>query len=134
MNSGLTYIFDVDGTLTSQRYENDFVLNLAPNAPILGIALSLFSSDPDKVAIVTARPSYLREDTLSWLRNQGIDPRILFMREEDDYRPDYEVRVDQVRRVMDAKGPEVVLFDDKLSNCLNVKGSLGVPCIHVKEP
>lgn len=134
MNPGLTYIFDIDGTLTSQRYENDLVLKLAPNWPILGIALSLYSSDPGKVVIVTARPSYLRNDTMNWLRNYGIVPEFLYMRNEGDCRPDHEVRVDQVREVMRIAGSKVVLVDDKISNCLHVRGFLGVPYIHVKEP
>lgn len=132
--SMLTYIFDVDGTLTSQRYENDLVLELAPNLPILGIAVSLYTTSPDRVAIVTARPSYLRQDTLKWLSKNGIKPTTLLMRGEGDTRPDHEVRVDQVREVMRTAGPKVVLFDDKISNCLNVRGLLGVPYIHVKEP
>jgi hypothetical protein len=134
MNPGLTYIFDVDGTLTSQRYENDFVLELAPNWPILGIALSLFSQDPGKVAVVTARPSYLQSDTLKWLQKYSLSPGILLLREEGDCRPDHEVRVDQVREIMKAAGSNVVLLDDKISNCLHVRGFLGVPYIHVKEP
>lgn len=129
----LVYIFDVDGTLTSQRYENDLVLELATNPPILGIALSLIKAQPSQVAIVTARPSYLRSDTLKWLRKHGLDPEILFMRKEGDDRPDHEVRVDQVREVMSLRGNNVVLLDDKLSNCLHVRGRLKVPYIQVKE-
>lgn len=129
----LVYIFDVDGTLTSQRYENDLVLELAPNKPILGIALSLISSGFAKVAIVTARPHYLRSDTTRWLQKHGINPEVLLTRERGDYRPDHEVRVDQVKEVMRLMGPNVVLLDDKLANCLHVRGLLKVPYIQVKE-
>lgn len=129
----LVYIFDVDGTLTSQRYENDLVLELAPNLPILGIALSLLSSQLARVAIVTARPDYLRADTIRWLQKHGINPEILLMRGKEDLRPDHEVRVDQVKEVMKLLGNNVVLLDDKLSNCLHVRGLLKVPYIQVKE-
>lgn len=134
MNPGLTYIFDVDGTLTSQRYENDQVLDLAPNWPILGIALSLNQTDPSKVVVVTARPSFLRKDTLIWLQKFGLNPSSLLMRSEGDERPDHEVRVDQVREITKARGSNAVLLDDKISNCLSVRGFLGIPYIHVKEP
>ena len=129
----LVYIFDVDGTLTSQRYENDLVLELAPNPPILGIAQSLFASQRGRVAVVTARPYYLRSDTTRWLQKHGLNPEVLLMRKEGDTRPDHEVRVDQVREIMELMGPNVVLFDDKLANCLHVRGLLKVPYIQVKE-
>jgi hypothetical protein len=131
--SDLVYIFDVDGTLTSQRYENDLVLELAPNPPVLGIALSLSSSNIARVAVVTARPHYLRADTTRWLQKHGLNPEVLLMRSKGDDRPDHEVRVDQVKQVMDLMGPNVVLLDDKISNCLHVRGLLNIPYIRVKE-
>lgn len=133
MSSSLVYIFDVDGTLTAEKYVNDNVRNLTPNYPILGIALSLASTDSRKVAVVTARPYYLLKETQVWLDKQGLYPGILLTRQTGDLRPDHEVRTDQVQTVMDLLGKNVVLFDDRLSNCVFVRGKLGVPYIHVRS-
>lgn len=135
MNPELTYIFDIDGTLTSSRYENDNVLDVEENKAILGLALAVANSPwLGRLAIVTARPSYLLKDTQTWLRLKGLDCDVLLMRGNGDPRPDHEVRVDQVKEIMNSMGKTVVLFDDKFTNCLAVRSSLGVPCIHIKEP
>lgn len=128
----MVYIFDVDGTLTSERYVNDDVRDLKPNTPILEIALSL-SSRGSKVGVVTARPHYLFEETQSWLHRNGLKPDILLTRKIGDLRPDPEVRADQVSSVMGLLGDNAILLDDKVSNCLYVRGKLGIPYIHVKS-
>jgi FMN phosphatase YigB (HAD superfamily) len=133
MMSPITYIFDVDGTLTAERYENDEVDDLLPNYPILEVARSLKHLGNHNVAIVTARPDYLYNDTIGWLKNNGLDGVPLLMRDAQDKRPDYLVRVDQVRQLVKLFGSRAILFDDKLDNCLHVKGKLGVPYIRVKN-
>lgn len=132
-STGLIYIFDVDGTLTSERYFNDDVRDLAPNYPILEIALSLASWDNKRIAVVTARPHYLLGATQEWLYKKGLHPQVILTRKPGDLRPDHEVRIEQVQTVIDLLGPNAVLFDDKVSNCVYVKGKLGVPYIHVKS-
>lgn len=131
-NSEFVYIFDVDGTLTDERYIDDNVSDLRPNYPILEIAISL-ASQGRKVAVVTARPHYLFEETKGWLHEKGLYPQFLITRQEGDFRSDSEVRVDQVRMVMEILGKNATLFDDRLSNCLLVNVLLGVPYIHVKS-
>jgi uncharacterized HAD superfamily protein len=133
MTSGLAYIFDVDGTLTAEPYFNDDVRGLAPNYPILEIALSLASWDNKRVAVVTARPHYLLGATQEWLYQNGLHPQLLLTRKPGDIRPDHEVRTEQVQEVMCHLGERVVLLDDKLSNCIYVRKELGVPYIHVKS-
>lgn len=134
MHTHVTYIFDVDGTLTSEWYVNDNVRHLAPNLPVLGLALSISRSNLGKLVVVTARPEYLRQCTLHWLQDQGLEPEALLMRGNEDTRPDSEVRIDQVSQVVETYGNSVILLDDKISNCIAVGGSLGIPCIHIRRP
>jgi len=125
----ITYIFDIDHTLTAQSFEDEReITTLKPNEPILRIAQSM--SKTQGFAIVTARPEYLRAGTLEWLNTHNLGPDILLFRDNTDVRPDFMVRVDQVKRVMREFGNNVILFDDRPDNCKEV-GKLGVPCVHV---
>ena len=127
------YIFDVDGTLTSEEFFNDQVSDLAVNTPIMSIAQSLMRGNRERVAVVTARPFYLLQNTRKWLNKNGLSPHVLMTRKPGDIREDHDVRVDQVQAVMEVLGENVVLFDDKLTNCLNVYAKLKVPYIHVRR-
>lgn len=125
------FIFDIDGTLASKRYPYLSLLNIPPIKKVVSRALKAQKSAKGKMAIVTARPESLRKDTEAWVENLGLKPEILLMRANDDYRPDYEVRVDQVRKVMDTLGQNAILYDDKDTNCAAVRHSLNIPTKHV---
>lgn len=131
MNNFPVFVFDVDGTLTSERFENDQVRDLKTNRPILNLALALQENGLEFV-VVTARPEYLREDTLHWIEKQNLKPSFVLMRREGDLRPDPDVRAHQLKLVRDEYGPHVLLFDDKIENCKAVQ-SMGIPCVHVKQ-
>lgn len=130
MNNYPVFVFDIDGTLTSERFVDDKVKHLALNPPIYNLAISLQEIGLDFV-VVTARPEYLREDTEYWLRDNNLYPNLLLMRRENDTRPDPEVRVYQLKLLRDQYGPHVLLFDDRIDNCRAVQ-SIGIPCVHVK--
>ena len=131
MNNFPVFTFDIDGTLTSERFENDEVRHLKTNPPILNLALALQENGLEFV-VVTARPEYLRKDTMFWLQQQNLNPTWLLMRREGDTRPDPDVRAYQLKLIRDEYGPHVLLFDDKLENCAAVR-AMGIPCVHVKS-
>lgn len=128
----MIYIFDVDGTLTDEYFHDDEVANLRPKEAVVSIAKSIQGSQPGSFFVVTARREHLRAGTEQWLLTQGLNPVSLFMRGEDDMRPDFLVRVDQVKQVQEVSSGPWVLFDDNLGNCQQVEKSLGVPCIHIR--
>lgn len=121
----LVLIFDIDGTLAYNDTDRS-IRDFPPIKEVLRIALAAQNSNKTKMAIVTARPESSRKDTEMWLKRQGLEPEILLMRGKDDFRPDYEVRVDQVEKVMKEMGGNAVLYDDKLSNCREVKEKLKI--------
>lgn len=124
-------IFDIDGTLARNDDPEAPLLEMKPKRSIMGIALAAQKPEMGRFAIVTARPESVRQDTEQWVRKHNLKPEFLLMREPGDTRPDYEVRVDQVREIMKKMGSNVILYDDKLSNCKSVEKALGVTCIHV---
>jgi len=124
------FVFDVDMTLTSEFWYDDHVTDLRANTPVLNLALSMQQNGMD-VVVVTARSYSLFDDTEFWLESKGLYPQMLLMRELEDERPDYEVRVDQIATVIEEYGDRVMLFDDNPENCRAVR-AMGVPCIQVK--
>lgn len=128
-----TFVFDIDKTLTAEWYTNDHVVDLKPNTPILNLALALQKPGLGAIVVVTARPEKLKDQTQEWLDKQGLKPLFLLMRKEGDYRPDHEVRVDQLKEVVKRVGNNLFLYDDKESNCKAVEHQLGIPCVHVRS-
>ena len=126
-----TLIFDIDGTLAKKGDFSGSLRELAPKMGIVKIALAAQKPQMGRMAIVTARPEFDREDTEAWVRKHGLKPEYLLMRKNGDSRPDHEVRVDQVKELTKKMGGNVILYDDKESNCKAVKKSLGVNCVHV---
>lgn len=126
-----TLLFDIDGTLAQLSNFDADLTKITPKRDILQIAKA--AQNVGKMAIVTARPESSRKDTETWIKAQGLDPKFLLMRGTGDTRPDFEVRVDQVRELMKKLGNNVILYDDKLSNCRAVEKALGVICIHISQ-
>lgn len=129
-------IFDIDGTLAKKEGSYDNLVNIPPKEQVVKIAKAIVKAGGGKMAIVTARPEESREDTEAWLGKQGLKPEFLLMRKEGDVRPDYEVRVDQVKEVMKRLGKmggNTILYDDKVSNCKAVEKALGITCIHIQN-
>jgi acyl-CoA synthetase (AMP-forming)/AMP-acid ligase II len=124
-NNKTIFIFDIDGTLAYNDSEGE-MKTFPPIKEVLKIAISAQKSGKSRVAIVTARPEVSRQDTEEWVRKQGLKPELLLMRANDDFRPDHEVRVDQVEQVMKKLGSNAVLYDDKLPNCNAVKSKLKI--------
>lgn len=128
---GSILVFDIDGTLAKKGDGYSNLRDLQPKVSIVSIALAAQKPGMGRMAIVTARPEKNRSDTEAWVKKQGLRPEYLLMRKDSDPRPDYDVRVDQVREIMKKMGDNVTLYDDKESNCKAVKKSLGVNCVHV---
>lgn len=127
--------FDIDGTL-AQKGDFSDLLNIPAKESVVKIAKAMSKMSGSKMAVVTARPEESRKETEEWLRKQGLRPQFLLMRGKGDVRPDYEVRVDQVREVikrLGKAGGNVILYDDKMSNCKAVEKALGVTCIHIQN-
>lgn len=129
-------VFDIDGTLAKKDGGYDNLLSIPPKDSVVKIAKAISKMPGSKMAIVTARPEESRADTEAWLRKHGLKPEFLLLRKEGDVRPDHEVRVDQVKEVikrLGKTGGNVILYDDKMSNCRAVEKALGINCIHMQN-
>lgn len=124
-------VFDIDMTLTSERYFNDDVTRLRLNKPIAELARSLGSSGVP-IVISTARPEKLRIDTTIWLTGCSIPYSSLYMRKDGDERPDPLVKADQATDIKADYGVPVLWYDDNPENCSVIK-RMGIPCIQVVQ-
>jgi hypothetical protein len=127
-------VFDIDGTLAKKEdFGSMDLVSIPAKDNIVRIAKAAQRPDMGRMAIVTARPESSRKGTEAWVKKHGLKPEFLLMRGEGDSRPDFEVRVDQVRSLMKRMGNNIILYDDKQSNCEAVRKALGITCNHIKN-
>jgi hypothetical protein len=106
------HIYDVDGTLanvdpylhyvrgSNRDYDafHEASINALPNIEVLEM-LNNSVSDGHSILIVTSRKEKWRGLTSMWLAKNNIRSHALFMRADDDHRPDYEVKEDILKKI-----------------------------------
>ena len=115
-------IFDMDGTLadvSSIRYHlkyydeskrriikhfnkfHDESVNVPPHLEVVNAA-QVAHMLGNAILIVTARKHMWRHHTAWWLAMHGVPSDMLIMRNDDDNRPDYEVKKDMLSTIRQA--------------------------------
>ena len=108
----LAYIFDVDGTLanvdpylhyvrgSNRDYEafHEASIDALPNVNVLEM-LNNSVSDGHSILVVTSRKEKYRGLTSMWLAKNNIRSHGLFMRADNDNRPDYEAKKDMLDKI-----------------------------------
>ena len=106
------YIFDVDGTLANVDQYLHFVrgsnrdydafhgasINALPNTEVVEM-LNNAVADQHSILVVTSRKEKYRGLTSMWLAKNNIRSHGLFMRADDDNRPDYEAKKDMLYKI-----------------------------------
>jgi uncharacterized HAD superfamily protein len=106
------HIYDVDGTLANVDPYIHFVrgsnrdydafheasIDALPHYEVVQM-LNNTVSDGHAVIIVTSRKEKWRGLTSMWLAKNNIRSHALFMRADDDHRPDYEVKKDILHKI-----------------------------------
>lgn len=106
------YIFDVDGTLanvdpylhhvrgSNRDYDafHEASIGALPNIEVVQM-LNNAVSDQHAILIVTSRKEKYRGLTSMWLAKNNIRSHALFMRADDDSRPDYEAKKDMLDKI-----------------------------------
>ena len=111
-------IFDVDGTLANvdpylynirnvnndPNFKKDYdkfhsdSINAEPNQEVVEMVNKAFFNQ-HHVIVVTSRNEYWRGVTSYWLAKNDIGHTALYMRKDGDFRPDYEVKSDILKRI-----------------------------------
>lgn len=141
-------VFDMDGTLadvssirhhvrpdpTGKRKYKDFdafhreSVNVPPNHDVVAMAQQHAAEGKD-IIIVTARRAKYRNETAMWLAQNGVPSHAMFMRADDDGRPDYEVKKDILSRM--SQSFNVVHAVDDNPNVLKLWHENGIPTTRV---
>ncbi|MFD3519009.1 hypothetical protein [Streptomyces sp. NPDC058653] len=125
-NSRPLAVFDLDGTLADTAHRQHFLerrpkdwkafFDAAPgDTPLAeGVALVLTSAEECEVVYLTGRPERCREDTLVWLRANGLPDGRLFMRRNDDRRPARTTKVERLGKLAAGREIRMLVDDDEL--------------------
>ena len=106
-------IFDVDGTLANvdpflyhvrgpkKDYDafHEASVDALPNFDVVTM-LNHAAADGHSIIVVTARREHWRPHTSMWMARNNIRSHAMFMRGNEDYRPDYEVKKDILDRII----------------------------------
>jgi hypothetical protein len=106
------HIYDVDGTLanvdpylhyvrgSNRDYDafHEASINALPNIEVVEM-LNNSVSDGHSILVVTSRKEKYRGLTSMWLAKNNIISHALFMRADDDNRPDYEAKKDMLDNI-----------------------------------
>jgi phosphoglycolate phosphatase-like HAD superfamily hydrolase len=106
------YIFDVDGTLanvdpylhyvrgSNRDYEafHEASIDALPNVDVVEM-LNNAVADQHAIIVVTSRKDRWRGLTSLWLMKNNLISHALFMRSDEDNRPDYEVKKDILDKI-----------------------------------
>lgn len=123
-------VFDIDGTLTSEYYNEDNLLTLKENPAMMLVAIALQAERP--LLVSTARPEKLREVTELWLAKHGLSPKQIYMRPNDkEGIPDPEIKLAHLKDIQSKYGHPIVWADDNDKNIAMLREN-NVPVIHVK--
>jgi len=118
-------IFDMDGTLADVRSIRHFVngpvrnfdafhrasVNVPANQWVVKRAQALHASGV-AILVVTARVHRFRNHTAWWLAMHDVPSDGLWMRNDDDQRPDFFVKADILKRILDLGYTPIRAFDD----------------------
>ncbi len=132
------YIYDVDGTLANvdpylhhvRGPDKDYdafhsaSINALPNYDVVQM-LNNTVFDGHAVLIVTSRKEKWRGLTSMWLAKNNIRCHALFMRDDNDYRPDYEAKRDMLDKI--TKYWEVIHAVDDNPSVIQLWKESGIP-------
>ena len=123
-------VFDIDGTLTSERYDEGNLLTLKENSAMMLVALAMQAERP--LVISTARPERFVLQTEVWLASHGIRPDGIYMRPDgQEGIPDAVIKLGHLQQIRETYGDPLVWVDDNDANIAMLKKH-NVPVIHVK--
>ncbi len=142
-------IFDIDGTLAIVRHRlhhlegkikdwvsfHDAMVDDPINEAVVWLARHLGegphspnATNDYEIIIVTARHEDYRDHTVKWLQDNGILYNKLFMRANDDKRPDDVVKAKILEQIID-EGYEPFLVIDDRPEVVKMWRSYGLTCL-----
>ena len=121
-------IFDIDGTLMDIEHRKKFVEQKpkdwnsfrdltsedTPNLDVFAVAIALQKAG-NRILVASGRNKSQRAITLKQLMGQGLVFNELYLRSDNDYRPDYELKSGMLDTMLEAGYNPTLVFDDRTS-------------------
>ena len=124
-------VFDIDGTLTSEYYNEGNLTTLRENPTMMLLAIAMQAERP--LVISTARPERFRPQTEKWLASHGLKPEAIYMRDDErEGVADHMIKFNHLQDIRKNFGDPVVWADDNDSN-IHMLEKNNVLVIHVKK-
>ena len=150
-------IFDLDGTIANDTHRAHYLTEGSkkdwdayydacdgdtPHTHIL-IVLKALAEHGEKVEIWTGRSERVREKTIAWLNERGLDVEPPFfqtpydvaalrMRPENDLRPDTVLKHEWLEQARERGEAPDLAFDDR-DRVVEMWRAAGIPCCQVAE-
>ncbi len=137
-------VFDIDGTIADDSHRqhhlrgekknwklyNESMINDGVIVPVSKLLIELYPNH--YIILCTAREEIHRFVTKMWLKNNKLDLFVhdLYMRSENDYRPDGIVKVELLNKIREDHGEPWLWFDDR-QEVVNALRSAGVRVMQV---
>lgn len=138
----MTWLCDIDGTLALRGdrspYDWSRVGEDAPNKPVVTVVRALAVRSP--LVFMSGRMEQCRQQTLTWLHANVCDhARLpvcltgypLYMRADDDYRPDQVVKRELYERLVQGIHEVEGVIDDRDKVVRMWRDELGLTCLQV---
>ena len=121
-------IFDIDGTLMDIEHRKKFVEQKpkdwnsfremtsedTPNLDVFAVAIALQKAG-NRILIASGKNKSQRPITLKQLMGQGLVFNEIYLRSDNDYRPDYELKSGMLDQMFEAGYTPTLVFDDRTS-------------------
>lgn len=130
-------LVDIDGTIAHmddmrKPYDWDKVLLDRPDEVIIELVHDVCNASAHTIPVfVSGRSAECREDTLTWLINQGFENPILFMRGEKDYRKDSIVKKEIYHKHIEPNYNVIFGLDDRQQVVDMYRKELGLKILQV---
>lgn len=134
-------VFDLDGTLSKSNhrkhlaiskdwdaYHNEF-RNDKPNTDVITRLKNFYYNTPYEIIILTGKPELYRETADIWLARHNIPYDKMIMREDGDYRRNYEFKEDFIA----PNHQNIIIGFDDFQQVIDVYKKYDVPCIYIEE-
>jgi len=142
-----TIVFDIDGTIADCSHRlhhilkdpkdwDSFYAEVLNDEPIVEMIelLQMYGETSYSIVLSTGRNRNCMADTRKWLMTHGtaLSYDTIFFRENNDHRPDYELKLDHIKAMrLDGYDP-VLVFEDR-SSVVNMWREQGIKCLQVAK-
>lgn len=132
-------IVDIDGTVAErdpiQPFDDRTITWRLPIKVIVELVLDLYASGYG-IIFVTGRKYNTRVKTVAWIKTHMLLEETdyhLFMRGDDDDRPDHDIKLQVWEDCIKGKFPEIKFILDDRNQVVKMWRSQGLTCLQVAE-